>query len=148
MIETATSTTVAQPTSAPAQKLKAVFSDNHNRTIHMDYNGPEHLFRIRFGAVQRLFFFDELFQKLILRNEYGVIMGQLTAARTGSWVRIDDKRYRYSVSGNDGKLSLSHPASGTVLTCAVAPENLAALDARHKQLLLHCLVFAFAWAVG
>jgi hypothetical protein len=134
---------------ASQQKLKAAFSDDQNRTLHMDYNGPEHLFRIRFGTVQRLFFFEALSQKLILRNEYGVVMGQLSAAPDEGWVRLDDKRYRFAISKGGAKLSLMHSKSAPVLTCTV-PDDIRSgnLDARHKQNLMHCLVFAFAWTLS
>lgn len=147
MTETATVYSHAPETAVQQQKLKAGFSDDQGRTLYMDYNGPEHLFRIRFGTVQRLFFFDELFQKLILRNEYGVVMGRLSAALNSGWVRLDEKRYRFTIS-NDGKLSLVHPKSGPVLTCTVTNEMLGGLEARHVQNLMHCLVFAFAWMLS
>lgn len=149
MTETATLYSTTPATAAQRQKLKATFSDNQNHTLQIDYNGPERLFRIRFGATQRLFFFDELFQKLIFRNEYGVVIGQVSAAQAGGWVHIDKKRYRFSYSGNDSTLSLTRPEMEVALSSNVSNDVLSEnLDARHKQNLIHCLAFAFAWTLG
>jgi hypothetical protein len=132
------------------QKHKAALYDDQGRLLELEYNGVQQAFRIRLQAVQRLFFFEAALQKTVFRNEYGVLMGQVVLAKAGAGaVRIDGKQYRFSLSGDGLKLSLLHTQSGNPISTYTLPEEaFHGLDAVHKQHLVHCLIFSFAWATN
>jgi hypothetical protein len=135
-----------------AQKLKSELLADQGHRLFIEYNGDQQAFRVRSAAAQRLFFFEhEVFQKVLFRNEYGLQLGQLVSTKPNmGWVRMDAKKYRYTVDTETAQVALYQGTSkNPLLTCAVNAEVLLQqLDNQHRLHFLHCMVFAFAWVLG
>jgi len=151
MPETVNAYSTAQPQPAYLQKVKATFSDTHGQTVHIEFNPVQQSLRIRLNAQQRLFFIEKsTLQKTLLRNEYGVIMGHLTAAKgNAGWVRLDGRQYQFAYFNAAGERSLFLEPGATLASHITVDSFLMENgDAALEQSLVHCLVFAYAWALN
>jgi hypothetical protein len=143
----------AAPRQVAHAKIKAVFAGSTGPSLQLDYNGAHASFRIQVNNSRRLFFFEQdVFQKVLFKNEYGVVIGQLFFSKPDSGIiKIDGKRYRFALPrANDNLTIFDLPVAGTSFTVAVTDQLLveAELDAQHKRNVVYCLVFAFAWALS
>jgi hypothetical protein len=132
-------------------KIKAVFTGSTGPSLQLDYNGTHASFRIQVNNSRRLFFFEQdVFQKVQFKNEYGITIGQMLFSKPNSGIiKIDGKRYRFALSrANDNLTIFDLPAEGTSFTVAVTEHQTTELDPQHKERFVHCLVFAFAWALN
>jgi hypothetical protein len=141
----------AAPRQVAHPKIKAVFAGSTGPSLQVDYNGAHASFRIQVNNNRRLFFFEQdAFQKVQFKNEYGVTIGQMLFSKPDSGIiKIDGKRYRFALSrANDNLTIFDMPAEGTSFTVAVTDHQTGELDRQHKERFVHCLVFAFAWALS
>jgi hypothetical protein len=145
----ATMETVVKQTTA--RKLKSELLSDQGHRLFIEYNGDQGAFRVRAAAAQRLFFFEhESFQKTLFRNEYGLLLGQLAAAKPNSGlVRLDAKKFHFAINTELTQITLYQGTStNPLLTCALdATADLQHLDSQHRFYFMQCLVFAFAWAL-
>jgi hypothetical protein len=134
-----------------APKVRSVFTGSAGPSLQLDYNGIHASFRIQVNNTRRLFFFEQdVLQKVLFKNEYGVAIGQLVFTRPNSGViKLDDKRYRFLLSRNNSQLTLPDlPAGEAPFTLSLAHAQEAELDGSHKKALVCCLVFAFTYALS
>ncbi len=142
---------VAQVQPVQPQHLKSAFSGNRGHHLELDYHGHLQSFRLHFEGIRRLFFFEQdLFQKTLIKNEYGLVQGKVNGSQISrGWVKVADSRYQFKLAGEDPRLFLFNARSASpLLTCEVTDELMIHnLEATHQSHLLNCLVFALGWTL-
>jgi hypothetical protein len=136
-------------TSGIGQKVYALW-DNGRKLLTLAFNSSSNFAKIEYGEEKRAFIirYEGLFKnKMVMRNEYGIRIGQISAERE-NMVALNDEKLFYTITNDKEprlilyKESADHPLAVCVLTLDNERGILPAVKPTTTQ---HRLLLALSW---
>ena len=136
-------------TSGIGQKVYALW-DNGRKLLTLAFNSSSNFAKIELGDEKRAFSirYEGLFKnKMVMRNEYGIRIGQVTTERENQVILNDEKLFYAVTRDKEPRLILYRESpDNPIAVCALKLENeKSILPSLRTSATTHSLLLALSW---
>jgi hypothetical protein len=137
-------------TSGIGHKVYALWSNGH-KLLTLAFNTSSDFARIEYGDEKRAFIirYEGIFKnKMVMRNEYGVLLGQVNAESRENFIDLDDQKLFYTITGDKepNLIIYKESAAAPLAVCSLKVDNeKGILPAARPSATTYSLLLALCW---